>query len=75
MVISKKYNSSYQILLTPSKCEGHIDYEKKTIQGNLKNDSNSDYKWYKRLYNNNKFGKRQEYVKIVRNILIDMELK
>ena len=42
-----------------------------TIQGNPK-DSNSDFKWYKRLYDNNKFGKRREYVKIVRNILIDM---
>ena len=45
-----------------------IDYDKKTIQGSIK-DSNSDYKWYKRLYENgDKFGKRHEYVKIVRNI-------
>ena len=51
--------------------EDDIDYDKKTIQGNPK-DSNSDFKWYKRLYDNNKFGKRREYVKIVRNILIDM---
>ena len=49
-----------------------VDYDKIAIQGNVKKDSNKDYRWYSRLYKNNKFGKRREYVKIVRNILIDM---
>ena len=52
--------------------EKEIDYDKITIQ-NDKKGSDSDYKWFTRLYNNeNKFGKRKEYVKIIRNILIDM---
>lgn len=52
--------------------EKEIDYDKITIQ-NDKKGSGGDYKWFTRLYNNqNKFGKRKEYVKIIRNILIDM---
>jgi len=52
--------------------EKEIDYDKIAIQ-NDKKGSDSDYKWFTRLYNNqNKFGKRKEYVKIIRNILIDM---
>ena len=52
--------------------EEEVDYDKIAIQGNVKKDSNKDYRWFSRLYKNNKFGKRREYVKIVRNILIDM---
>lgn len=52
--------------------EKEIDYDKITIQ-NDKKGSDNDYKWFTRLYNDeNKFGKRKEYVKIIRNILIDM---
>ena len=53
--------------------EEEVDYDKLAIQkGKVKKDSNKDYRWFSRLYKNNKFGKRREYVKIVRNILIDM---
>ena len=53
--------------------EEEVDYDKITIQRDVKKkDSNQDFRWYSRLYKNNKFGKREEYVKIVRNILIDM---
>lgn len=55
-----------------SKEEEEVDYDKLAIQKNTGR-SNTDYKWYSRLYTGNqKFGKRREYVKIVRNILIDM---
>jgi len=55
-----------------SKEEEEVDYDKLAIQKNTGR-SNTNYKWYSRLYSGNqKFGKRREYVKIVRNILIDM---
>lgn len=52
--------------------EKEIDYDKIAIQ-NDKKGSNNDYKWFTKLYyDDNKFGKRKEYVKIIRNLLIDM---
>jgi|UniRef100_A0A6C0AL26 hypothetical protein len=52
--------------------EDELNYDKAMIQNDGKG---KDYKfnWFSRLYSGeNKFGKRREYVKIVRNVLIDM---
>tara|TARA_B110000008_G_C16728145_1_gene467602 strand:- start:49 stop:558 length:510 start_codon:yes stop_codon:yes gene_type:complete len=70
--VEMKDNKNYGVDQKKKKEEEEIDYDKITIQNDNKG-SDTDYKWFTRLYNNeNKFGKRKEYVKIIRNILIDM---
>ncbi len=52
--------------------EDEQDYDKVMIQNEGKG-RNYNFNWFSRLYSgDNKFGKRREYVKIARNILIDM---
>ena len=69
---NENVETSYGVDEKKKEEEEEIDYDKITIQ-NDKKGSDGDYKWFTRLYyNENKFGRRKEYVKIIRNILIDM---